>query len=67
MKSYKEMNWEELEDCADKIREEIDRFETDAALWESREANFPTPDFHSRLEELRQESGYIQSLQEVLE
>jgi len=68
MKSYKEMDWEELEYWADKIRDEITRFEDDADLWESRSvANMPSPDFYSRIDELKSELAQIQDLQEVLE
>lgn len=68
MKNYKEMNWDELEDCVEKIREEIDRFEQDAEMWESRNVDgMPTPDFYSRIEELKEELATIQQYQEALE
>jgi hypothetical protein len=50
------------------IRREIGIFESEAELWESRDVEeMPTPDFYSRIDELRQELGYIQDLQRVFE
>lgn len=67
MKSYKEMDWEELEDCAEKIRREIRLLSDEAELWESRDVDMPTPDFYSRIDELKEELGRIASLQEAIE
>lgn len=64
MRSYKEMDWDELEDCAERIRHEIEIFTAEAELWESRDAS-PTPAFYSRIEELKEELDLIASFQKV--
>jgi len=66
MKSYKEMNWEELEEHLNAIRQEILKMREDEDLWESRNIAM-NKDFYERLEELELEVDYIQALQRGLE
>lgn len=68
MKTYKEMDWEQLEEHAEKIRHEIEIFQADAELWESRDVEgMPTPNFYSRIEELYEELEVIYRCQVNLE
>lgn len=62
MKPYKDMSWEELEECANAIREELIRMDDNALLWESRGIS-PDTKHYERVEELQKEIDYIQSLQ----
>lgn len=68
MKSYKEMNWEELEECAEAIRYELELTGAEIDLWESRDlVGMPSPSPYTRLNELWEELGEISAFQEALE
>lgn len=61
MKSYKEMSYNELEDCKDAIYQEIERLYAEDELWESREAYYK--DSSERITELQQELAHIRHCQ----
>lgn len=62
MKTYTQMTYEELEECVNRIREELVRMDEDALMWESRGVS-PESSHYERVEELENEIAYIQSLQ----
>lgn len=68
MKTYKEMTWDELEECAEQIRYELNNIDAFIELWESRDCvGLPSAADYQRSEELQNELGLISLCKSVLE